>query len=132
MERSAAGSGALTLEIRTWFGSAVSTLKLTSIPLPPDSRRKYDAVPPHRLCPCLLRGLAVEPVNRVVTDASDIPMRRGFLSLAAIMDRASRRVLAWRVSNSLDPMPIGRTRLRVGSGRRRLMRGRRSHADRLR
>ncbi len=92
----------------------------------------HDAVPLHRVCPCLLRGPAVEPVNRVVTDVTYIPMRRGFLSLTAIMDRASRKVLAWRVSNSLDAMPIGRTRLRVGSGRRRLMRGRRSHADRLR
>ena len=59
--------------------------------------------PEHRVYPYLLRGLAIERANQVwCADVTSIPMRRGFLYLVAIMDWASRKVLAWRVSNSLD------------------------------
>ena len=59
--------------------------------------------PEHRVYPYLLRGLAIERANQVwCADVTYIPMRRGFLYLVAIMDWASRKVLAWRVSNSLD------------------------------
>ena len=59
--------------------------------------------PEHRVYPYLLRGLAIERPNHVwCTDITYIPVRRGFLYLVAIMDWASRQVLAWRLSNTLD------------------------------
>ena len=51
----------------------------------------------------LLRGLAIERPNHVwCADITYIPVNRGFLYLVAIMDWASRYVLAWRLSNTLD------------------------------
>jgi len=59
--------------------------------------------PEHRIYPYLLRGVAVERPNQVwCADITYIPMRRGFLYLVAVMDWASRKVLAWRVSNTMD------------------------------
>ena len=59
--------------------------------------------PEHRVYPYPLRGLAIERPNHVwCTDITYIPVRRGFLYLVAIMDWASRQVLAWRLSNTLD------------------------------
>jgi len=52
--------------------------------------------------PYLLRNLAIERPNQVwAMDITYIPMRRGFVYLAAVMDWKSRRVLAWRLSNTL-------------------------------
>ncbi len=51
----------------------------------------------------LLKDLRVERSNHVwCADITDIPVQRGFLYLVAIMDWASRHVLAWRLSNTLD------------------------------
>ena len=59
--------------------------------------------PGHRIYPYLLRNLAVERQNQVwAADITYIPIGRGFLYLVAIMDWASRAVLAWRVSNTMD------------------------------
>ena len=59
--------------------------------------------PEHRVYPYLLRGLAIERPNHVwCADITYIPVQRGFLYLVAIMDWASRFVLAWRLSNTLD------------------------------
>ena len=59
--------------------------------------------PEHRVYPYLLRGLAIERADHVwCADITYIPVRRGFLYLVAIMDWASRHVLAWRLSNTLD------------------------------
>ena len=59
--------------------------------------------PEHRIHPYLLRGLVVDRPNQVwCADFTYIPMRRGFLYLAAVMDWATRKVLAWRVSNTMD------------------------------
>ena len=59
--------------------------------------------PEHRVYPYLLRGLAIERPNHVwCADITYIPVRRGVLYLVAIMDWASRHVLAWRLSNTLD------------------------------
>ena len=58
--------------------------------------------PAHRIYPYLLRGLPIERPNQVwAMDTTYIPMRQGFVYLTAVLDWASRRVLAWRVSNSL-------------------------------
>lgn len=57
----------------------------------------------HKVYPYLLRGLAIDRPNQVwATDITYIPMARGFVYLVAIMDWYSRRVLAFRVSNTLD------------------------------
>ncbi len=59
--------------------------------------------PENRIYRYLLRDLAVERVNQVwCTDITYIPMRRGFLYLVAVMDWATRKVLSWRVSNTMD------------------------------
>jgi len=59
--------------------------------------------PEHPKFPYLLRGLTVSRVNQVwSTDITYIPMREGFLYLVAIMDWYSRRVLSWRLSNTMD------------------------------
>lgn len=58
--------------------------------------------PGHRVYPYLLRGLEVNRGNVVwATDITYIPMARGFVYLCAIVDGYSRRVLAWRLSNTL-------------------------------
>ena len=59
--------------------------------------------PGHRIWPYLLRGMVIGRPNQVwCTDLTYIPMRRGFLDLAAVMDWATRKVLSWRVSNTMD------------------------------
>ena len=59
--------------------------------------------PQHKIYPYLLRHLVIERPNQVwCADVTYIPMRRGFLYLVAIMDWASRKVLAWRLSNTMD------------------------------
>ena len=56
----------------------------------------------HRVYPYLLKGLTIDTPNQVwATDITYIPMAKGFMYLVAIMDWASRRVLAWRTSNTL-------------------------------
>jgi len=59
--------------------------------------------PGHKIYPYLLRGLAIAEPNHVwAADITYIPMARGFLYLVAIIDWASRAVLAWRLSNTID------------------------------
>jgi putative transposase len=68
-------------------------------------RRPHTSKPAvgHKIYPYLLRGLAVERVNQVwAMDITYIPMARGFVYLAAVVDWFSRRVLAWRVSISME------------------------------
>ena len=58
--------------------------------------------PAHRIYPYLLRDLAISRPNHVwAADITYIPMARGFVYLFAVLDWASRRVLAWRLSNTL-------------------------------
>ena len=59
--------------------------------------------PGHRVYPYLLRGLNIDRVNQVwAADITYLPIGRGFLYLVAIIDWASRAVLAWRLSNTMD------------------------------
>ena len=59
--------------------------------------------PGHKIYPYLLRGLAIARPNHVwAADITYIPMARSFLYLVAIIDWASRAVLAWRLSNTID------------------------------
>ncbi len=66
----------------------------------PDTSRPH---PQHKVYPYLLRGLAVDRPNHVwSTDITYVRLARGFVYLVAIIDWCSRKVLAWRVSNTLD------------------------------
>src|SRR4051794_17773384 len=59
--------------------------------------------PGHTVYPYLLRGLTIERPNHVwAADITYIPIGRGFLYLVAIIDWASRAVLSWRLSSTLD------------------------------
>ncbi len=59
--------------------------------------------PGHKIFPYLLRNLKIERPNHVwSTDITYIPIGRGFLYLVAIIDWASRAVLSWRLSNTMD------------------------------
>ncbi len=61
------------------------------------------AAPGHKIYPYLLRGLTITEANHVwASDITYIPMANGFLYLVAIIDWASRAVLAWRLSNTMD------------------------------
>jgi putative transposase len=66
-------------------------------------RRLSGPHPGHRVYPYLLRGLEITHAGHVwCADVTYLPMARGFCYLTAIMDWASRRVLAFRLSNTLD------------------------------
>ena len=59
--------------------------------------------PEHQTYPYLLRGMVIDRPNQVwAADITYIPMRRGFMYLVAVMDWYSRRVLSWRLSNTLE------------------------------
>jgi putative transposase len=60
----------------------------------------------HKVSPYLLKGLTIHRPNQVwASDLCDVPMAKGFMYLTVIMDWYARRVLAWRVSNTLDAEP---------------------------
>src|SRR5580692_5638135 len=57
----------------------------------------------HKVFPYLLRGVPIERPNQVwAMDITYIPMARGFVYLTAVVDWFSRRVLAWRLSISME------------------------------
>ena len=59
--------------------------------------------PQHKVYPYLLRNLEIDRPNQVwAADITYIPMCRGFMYLVAVMDWHSRKVLSWRISNTLD------------------------------
>jgi putative transposase len=59
--------------------------------------------PGHKIYPYLLRNLAIEKPNHVwAMDITYVPMARGFVYLAAVVDWFSRRVLSWRLSITMD------------------------------
>lgn len=65
----------------------------------PNTSRRQAA---HPIYPYLLRNLSIDRPDHVwATDITYIPMRRGFVYLVAIVDWYSRRILAWRLSNTL-------------------------------
>jgi transposase InsO family protein len=75
-------------------------MRLVPIYQEPKTSKKH---PEHRIYPYLLKELSIARPNQVwCTDISYIPMRRGFLYLVAVMDWHSRKVLSWRLSNSMD------------------------------
>ncbi len=75
-------------------------MRLVPIYQEPNTSKKH---PQHKVYPYLLRKLPITRPNQVwCVDITYIPMRRGFLYLVAIMDWYSRKVLSWRLSNSME------------------------------
>jgi len=65
--------------------------------------RTTKPAPGHKIFPYLLRQLAIDRPNQVwAADITYVPIGRGFLYLVAVIDWASRAVLAWRLSNTMD------------------------------
>jgi putative transposase len=65
--------------------------------------RTTKPVPGHKIFPYLLRGVTIDRPNQVwASDITYIPIGRGFLYLVAVIDWASRAVLSWRLSNTMD------------------------------
>ena len=59
--------------------------------------------PEHRMFPCLLKNLPITRLSQVwCSDITYIPVKNGFLYLVAIMDWVTRKLLTWRLSNTLD------------------------------
>ena len=76
--------------------------KMGLVPIYPRPRTSVPH-PEHRIYPYLLRDLLIDRPNQVwCADITFLPMRRGFLYLVAVMDWFSRKVLAWRLSNTMD------------------------------
>jgi len=87
-----------------FYGSRVRRLmrKMGLMPIY-QAPKTSTANPDHKVYPYLLRDLTIDRPNQVwCTDITYIPMRRGFLYLVAVMDWHSRKVLAWRLSNTMD------------------------------
>jgi|SRR5882757_7847838 putative transposase len=65
--------------------------------------RTTKRAPGHKVFPYLLRSMTIDRPNQVwAADITYVPIGRGFLYLVAIMDWASRAVLSWRLSNTMD------------------------------
>lgn len=76
------------------------TLGLAGMAPGPTTSRAH---PQHKVYPYLLRGVAVVKPNQVwSTDITYIRLARGFAYLVAVIDWYSRRVLSWRISNSME------------------------------
>ena len=85
---------------RRHIATLMRRLAITAIAPQPGTSRRHRA---HPVFPYLLRGRAISQPNQVwAMDITYIPMARGFIYLAAVMDWATRRVLSWRVSITLD------------------------------
>ena len=75
-------------------------MRLVPIYQEPNTSKKH---PQHKIWPYLLRKLSITRPNHVwCSDITYIPVKNGFLYLVAIMDWATRKVLSWRLSNTLD------------------------------
>ena len=75
-------------------------MRLVPIYQAPNTSKKH---PEHKVYPYLLKGMVIDRPNQVwCADITYIPMHRGFLYLMVIMDWHSRKVLSWRLSNSMD------------------------------
>jgi len=87
---------------RKRVGRLMRLMGLRSLaPQPFTSKR----APAHPIYPYLLRDLDINSANQVwCTDVTYIPMARGFLYLVAVMDWHTRKVLSWRLSNTMDSL----------------------------
>jgi len=85
---------------RQHVGTLMRKMGITAFYRKPNLSKPH---PQHKVYPYLLRGMDITRANQVwATDITYLPMAKGFCYLMAIMDWASRKVLAWRLSNTLD------------------------------
>ncbi|MGZ9013095.1 MAG: IS3 family transposase [Burkholderiales bacterium] len=85
---------------RKHVATLMKTMGIEALYRRPNTSRRHAA---HPIYPYLLRNLTIEHPNHVwAMDITYVPMARGFVYLAAVMDWASRRVLSWRVSISMS------------------------------
>jgi len=105
------GSRRITSDLRKLHGRRVNRKRVRRLMLkmgitaiyPKPKTTKADRGPNHKVFPYLLAGIDISAANDVwCADITYIPMARGFCYLVAIMDVHSRRILAWRLSNTLD------------------------------
>ena len=81
--------------VRTLMGK----LGIAALYRKPNTSRRHVA---HLVYPYLLRNLSIDRPNQVwATDVTYVPMKRGFVYLCAVLDWATRRVLSWRLSNTM-------------------------------
>src|SRR5882724_1385039 len=86
---------------RKHVGTLMRRMGIEPLYRKPNTSKKH---PEHAVYPYLLRGAKIERANQVwAMDITYIPMARGFVYLCAVVDWASRKVLAHRVSITLDP-----------------------------
>jgi len=84
---------------RRQVGTLMRRMGITAIYRKPRTSQQH---PAHRIYPYRLRQMTITRPNHVwASDITYVPMKRGFVYLCAILDWASRRVLAWRLSNTL-------------------------------
>ena len=85
---------------RKRIGRLMRLMGIATIYQKPNTSRAH---PGHTIYPYLLRDMAITSPNQVwCADITYIPMRRGFLYLVVVMDWYSRKVLSWRLSNTMD------------------------------
>lgn len=78
-------------------------MRKMGIAAPGPKPRITKAAPGHKIFPYLLRHMMIDQPNQVwAADITYVPIGQGFLYLVAIIDWASRAVLAWRLSNTMD------------------------------
>jgi putative transposase len=88
-------------------------LGITAIYPKPNTSRANSA---HQVYPYLLRNKTIDRPDQVwCTDITYIPMKKGFVYLVAIMDWHSRKVLSWRLSNSMDVEALEEAITRFGT-----------------
>jgi putative transposase len=84
---------------RRRIGRLMARMGIEALYRKPNTSKKG---PGHKIYPYLLRNLTIDRPNQVwATDITYIPMRRGFVYLVAVVDWFSRKVLSWRISNTL-------------------------------
>ena len=86
---------------RRHIGTLMKKMGIEALYRKANTRRRN---PAHRVYPYLLRGLSITRPNQVwAMDTTYVPMQRGFVYLSVVLDWATRRVLAFRLSNTLTP-----------------------------
>ena len=84
---------------RRHVGTLMEKMGIEALYKKPNTSKRHAA---HPVYPYLLRNMTINRPNQVwAADISYLPMKRGFVYLFAVMDWASRKVLSWRISNTL-------------------------------
>jgi putative transposase len=97
------GSRRIAFELKMNRKRVQRLMRLMGIAALGPKPRTSKPAPGHRIYPYLLRDLTVDRPNQVwACDITYVPLGAGFLYLVAIMDWASRAVLSWRLSNTMD------------------------------